>query len=181
MNKEIPNIEGEQQERSLEQEMQRLRESLEHIKDGENVDYEHEIQGVYDQLDNLYDRFDANDELQQKIRMFERRVSTITLALAGLVSLFMRDRTQSTVVVLGAFSLSMLPNYFGSRAQKKAQEIVKDINELMAASRELTDAHLQQGGATYTEDGRLDVTTEQMEQAREEMNKDIENEKSQAA
>ena len=166
-------------ERDLESDLGGLESGLQRILDGKDVDYAGEMKKIEGHLAVMKKKYEGKEKIINFLDRWSDAFSTIGLGFAllsipiGLARGFEPASNLGTAGMVG-MSIKALSEFVNGPNRKKAQEIRNNIEELINKSREFTSVYLHKGGAEYDGRGRLEVTGDQVENAREEMNKDLE-------
>ena len=161
-------------ESSFEGKMRSLEESLQGLLDGKVVDYEKQIKSVEDQVKAMEIKHAKDERIAKFLDKFTSKIKKYWLIIPGFLALLAQEHQAAAAgMAVGGVSLSVIALGVQSKFQEQAFKISQDIKELIDESRKFTDAYLQKGGATYVEGGRLEVTKEQVEKVRGEMEKDL--------
>jgi len=167
-------------ERDLESDLGGLESGLQRILDGKDVDYAGEMKKIEGHLAVMKRKYEGKEKIINFIDEFGNAFLNGGIALAiGSFPVGYALGSPAVSLIMGAegmagMSIKALSEFAVGPTKEKAEKLKNNIEELIIKSREFTSVYLHKGGAEYDARGRLEVTGEQREKAREEMSKDLE-------
>ncbi len=163
----------EMEPKSFEQEMASLEASLQNLlAGGKDVNWEKQMEDIQSLLKVMRAKYQKDEKIAKFFRQFEYKVGGIVFGM-GMLAIILGENKAGAITAAGGVALSALAGEGNSKFAIRAQKIKGDIEELINTSREFTDEYLYKGGAEDRKYGGLELTKEQVEKAREEMNKDL--------